>query len=322
MTGAKTSWSVGIIGCGQAGAYHAAAFAAQKDFVVAGCASRRVETAQTFGARFGARPYPSGPALLADDAIDVIAIVTPESVRLELLDEALGRHRDVFVEKPLYAANGQEQVTEDDYLAARDVLKTWDRDCSCFGVNYNYRTMPHLRRLKADVETGRLGRVKVARAWAHFACWSHVIDQLRWALGEVESVSALRSPQSLDRVATLRFADGCIGTLCGTSGRFERPALLRIELHGTHARASVEGVHGTYRRDPEDGDDSVIWTNPDVSGTVYASSFESSVAAYCEALRTGAPAPVSGDDGLAELAIEAAIDRSCRRGGPVRVPGV
>ena len=195
MTGAKTSWSVGIIGCGQAGAYHAAAFAAQKDFVVAGCASRRVETAQTFGARFGARPYPSGPALLADDAIDVIAIVTPESVRLELLDEALGRHRDVFVEKPLYAANGQEQVTEDDYLAARDVLKTWDRDCSCFGVNYNYRTMPHLRRLKADVETGRLGRVKVARAWAHFACWSHVIDQLRWALGEVEKrVGATKSP--------------------------------------------------------------------------------------------------------------------------------
>jgi myo-inositol 2-dehydrogenase/D-chiro-inositol 1-dehydrogenase len=320
MTAPKTSWNVGIIGCGHAGLHHAPAFDAQKDFVLAGCASRRVETAEIFGARFGARAYPSASALLADDAIDVIVIVTPESVRLELLEEALRRHRNVFVEKPLYAASGAEHVTEDDYLAAREVLKKWDPNYSCFGVNYNYRTMPHLRRLKTDVETGRLGRVKVARAWAHFACWSHVIDQLRWLLGEVESVSALRGAQSSDRVSTLRFASGCIGTLCGTSGRFERSALLRIELHGTEARASVEGVHGTYRRDHENGDDSVIWTNPDVSGTVYASSFQDSVTAYCEALRTGAPAPVSGDDGLAELAIEAAIDRSCRTGVPERVP--
>jgi predicted dehydrogenase len=174
--------------------------------------------------------------------------------------------------------------------------------------------------LKADVETGRLGDVKAALAWAHFACWSHVIDQLRWILGEVESVSALRSPLLLERVATLRFASGCIGTLCGTSGRFERPALLRVELHGTEARASVEGVHGTYRRDHENGDDSVAWTNPDVSGAVYESSFEESVAAYCDALRRGTAVPVSGDDGLAELAIEAAVERSCRTGAPQRVP--
>jgi predicted dehydrogenase len=222
--------------------------------------------------------------------------------------------------KPLHAAKGQANATEADYLGAKAVLGNWDRDQVNFGVNYNYRTMPHLRRLKADVATGRLGDMKATLVWAHFACWSHVIDQLRWILGEVESGSALRSPVSLERVATLRFASGCIGTLCGTSGRFERSALLRVELHGTEAQASVEGVHGTYRRDYENDNDSVAWTNPDVSGAVYATSFEESVAAYCDALRTGTSVPVSGDDGLAELAIEAAIDRSCRTEVPERVP--
>jgi predicted dehydrogenase len=260
--------------------------------------------------------------LLADDAVDVVVIATPESVRLELLGEALTRRRHLFVEKPLYAAKGQENVTEADYFGVKAVLSNWDRDQVSFGVNFNYRTMPHLRRMKADVETGRLGKVKAALAWAHFACWSHVIDQLRWMLGEVESVSALRSPISLERVATLRFASGCVATLCGTSGRFERPTLLRVELHGTDARASVEGVHGTYRCDYESDSDSVVWTNPDVSGAVYASSFAESVASYCNALRTGTSVPVTGDDGLAELAIEAAIDRSCRTGVPERVPAL
>ena len=40
---------------------------------------------------------------------------------------------------------------------------------------------------------------------------------------------------------------------------------------------------GPNNGDHENGDDSVIWINPDVSGTVYASSFQDSVTAYCEA---------------------------------------
>ncbi|ADB50376.1 Gfo/Idh/MocA family protein [Conexibacter woesei] len=318
MEDAKT-WTVGIVGCGHAGAHHAPAFAAQPGFELAGCASRRQETARAFGARHGADAYASPEALLDDDDVDVVVLTTPEWVRLELLEDALRRGRHLFVEKPLYAANGAKDVREQDHLDARRALTAWDRERTTFGVNFNYRTMPHLRQLKADVEAGRLGEVKVVRAWAHFACWPHVIDQLRWLLGEVESVAALSLGGQLDRVATLRFADGPIGTLCGTSGRFERASLLRIELDGTAARATVEGVHGSYRRDDEGGGDSVVWTNPDVAGQVYATSYTDSIAAYCAALRAGEPPPVSGDDGLAELAIEAAIDRSARTGAPQRV---
>lgn len=312
--------TVGIVGCGHAGSHHAPAFAAQEGFELVGCASRSAESARALAAQHGARAYGSPEELIADDAIELIVLTTPEWVRLELLEDALRRGRDLFVEKPLYAAKGAKDVREQDYLDVRRVMQAWDRERTTFGVNYNYRTMPHLRRLRDDVASGRLGELKGVRAWAHFACWPHVIDQLRWIVGEVESVAALSLDGQLDRVATLRFANGAIGTLSGTSGRFERPALLRVELDGTAARAAVEGVHGSYRRDDEEDGDSVVWTNPDVTGQVYATSYADSIAAFCAALRAGEPPPVSGDDGLAELAIEAAIDRSARSGAPQRVP--
>lgn len=313
------TWTVGIVGCGHAASFHAPAFAAQPGFELVGCASRSAQTAHEFGARHGARPYASPEALIADDGVDVIVVTTPEWARLELLEAALGRGRHLFVEKPLYAANGSNDVREQDYLDVRRALQGWERERTRLGVNFNYRTMPHMRRLKADVEAGRLGEIKGVRAWAHFACWSHVIDQLRWIVGKVESVAALKRDGELDRVATLRFADGPIGTLSGTSGRFQRAALLRIEIDGTAARAAVEGVHGSYRRDPEDGEDSVAWSNPDVTGAVYATSYADSIAAFCAALRAGRSLPVDGDDGLAELAIEAAIDRSARTGSSQHV---
>lgn len=313
--------TVGIVGLGHAASYHAPAFAAQEGFELVGCASRDPETTRAFAARHALTPYDSPQQLIADDAVELIVVTTPEWARLELLDDALRRGRHLFVEKPLYAANKAHDVREQDYLDVREVLRAWDRERTTFGVNFNYRTMPHLRRMKADVEAGRLGELKAVRAWAHFACWPHVIDQLRWLVGEVESVAALSAAgEHLDRVATLRFANGAIGSLSGTSGRFERDALLRIELDGTLARAAAEGVHGRYRRDHENGEDSVVWTNPDVTGQVYSTSYVDSIVAFCDALRAGEPPPVSGDDGLAELAIEAAIDRSARTGAPQRVP--
>jgi predicted dehydrogenase len=319
--GAERTWRVGIVGCGHAAAHHAPAFSAQPGFELAGCASRRPETACEFGRLHGARPYDSPEQLLADDEIDLVVLTTPEWVRLELLEDALRRGRQLFVEKPLYAANGYRDVRERDYLEAKRAVEGWDRDRTTFGVNYNYRTMPHLRRLKADVEEGNLGEVKVAVAWAHFACWPHVVDHLRWLLGGVESVSALPLDGHPDRVATLRFENGTICSLAATDGRFERPSLLRIELHGTRARAAAEGVEGRYRRDDESDGETVLWENPDVTGQVYSQSYIDSIADFCAALRAGEQPPVSGDDGLAELAIEAAIDRSMRSGSPQPVPG-
>ena len=51
----------------------------------------------------------------------------------------------------------------------------------------------------------------------------------------------------------------------------------------------------------------------------YNRSFEKSVDAYLDSVRTGAEPPVPGISGLQELQVEAALKRSIRLGRPVNV---
>jgi predicted dehydrogenase len=53
----------------------------------------------------------------------------------------------------------------------------------------------------------------------------------------------------------------------------------------------------------------------------YPESFDLSVKAYVEALQQGKPPPVSGEDGLAAMRLEAAIVRSAREGRNVTLAG-
>ena len=53
----------------------------------------------------------------------------------------------------------------------------------------------------------------------------------------------------------------------------------------------------------------------------YPESFDLAVKAYVEALQQGKPPPVSGDDGLAAMRLEAAIVRSNREGRSVTLAG-
>jgi predicted dehydrogenase len=176
--------------------------------------------------------------------------------------------------------------------------------------------------MKTDIADGTLGEILLVDGWAHLACWSHMIDLVQWWLGDIETVSALTSElgDGLDRVCTVSFAEGAIGTLVGASGVFERTSLLRIQVRGSSARGIVEGVNGSYRRLHESPSARIdAWPAPDVSGDYYSGSFASSIDGYCAALRAGTPPPVGVSAGLSELAVEAAVERSASTGQPVRV---
>ena len=69
----------------------------------------RAEIASSkIGRRFpGARPRPGSQAVLADDAIDAIAIATPVSTHFPLASAALEAGKHVFIEKPLAASSAE-----------------------------------------------------------------------------------------------------------------------------------------------------------------------------------------------------------------------
>jgi myo-inositol 2-dehydrogenase / D-chiro-inositol 1-dehydrogenase len=317
---------VGIVGCGDvARRFHAPAFAAQPDVSIVGCTSRSSASADRLAACYGASSHTTLEALISAQQPNLLVITTHESARIEPLELGLRAGCNLFVEKPLFASVDQDRITVEDYLETRRVLEGWDRSRTTLGVNFNYRTMPHMKRMEADIADGSLGEIKMVAAVVHLACWSHTIDLLQSWLGRIESVSALRrnDGENLDRVCVASFPNGVIGTLAAMAGTMSRASLLHIEVRGSRARGVAEGINGSYSRYDEAGEASVqLWPNPDAFGDYYTGSFRSSIDAYCAALRAGSPPPVSGDDGLAEMAVEAALDLSVRSAGAVAVSAI
>lgn len=315
------TFRVGIVGCGRmATRFHAPAFAAQPDCDVVACTSRTAAHAESLAATFGAQAYPDLLAMLDAADPDVVVISTADNAHLEPLQLALQRGKHVFVEKPLHSERGQEQVTWQDYEAAAAAMRLWDRTRSIVGINFNYRTMPHFRQLRADCDTGSLGDITLVDAAAHLNCWSHTIDLLRWWCGDVSEVFAYWDAGKLHRVVSLRFASGAIGTLVGARYDF-RDDLVRVEVHGSSARGLVTGLNGSYQRHAEDQTaPDTIWPRKDFGNDLFGPSFRLSVDAFCAAVRDGGRPLADGNDALAELAVEAAIQRSAETHAPVRVP--
>jgi predicted dehydrogenase len=142
---------------------------------------------------------------------------------------------------------------------------------------------------------------------------------LRWLVGDVVEVFAYRD-QGLDRTVALRFANGATGALVGATFNF-REDLIHLDLFGSEARGSIAGLNGSYHRRPEQsGEPEVVWPRRDFLNDNFGPSFRATIDAYCDALRAGRQPPIDGHDGLAELAVEAAIQRSVESQAPVTVP--
>lgn len=89
---------VAIVGCGRAGAQHAEAIAAAGCRVVALCDTDE-ERARELSASAGA-PARTLPGVLADGAVDVVAVCTPPDSHLALGLRALAAGRAAVIEKP------------------------------------------------------------------------------------------------------------------------------------------------------------------------------------------------------------------------------
>ncbi len=84
------------------------------------------------------------------DAYDAALVCTPDGPKVELLTYLLAHGKHVLVEKPLIAASAGEL----DHLKGLAVQQR----AVCYTA-YNHRFEPHLARVKALLDAGRIGRV-------------------------------------------------------------------------------------------------------------------------------------------------------------------
>jgi len=251
----------GIIGCGMIAAFHANAINAAGGTLTA-CFDTRPEAADKLAQQYqGCKPYQTLEAFLADSEIDIVTIGTPSGAHLEPAIAAAEAGKHIIVEKPL-------EITLE---RCQQIIAACEKNNVVAATIFPSRFHDSSLTLKSAIDAGRFGRltlgdaiVKWYRTQAYYdsgawrGTWEldgggalmnqaiHTIDLLTWLMGPVAEVSAhtaLLAHERIDvedtAVAALKFANGALGTVVGTTASY--PGYLkRIEISGSAGSAILE----------------------------------------------------------------------------------
>ena len=189
--------------------------------------------------------------LLLRDDIHVISVAAPDHLHAEMSVAALEAGKHVLCEKPMAMDLGE----------AREMVETVRRTGLKLMVNNVLRFYARFRHVKQMVAAGELGRIYAAEGdYIHNTLhlirtgWRgphrrsvttgggvHMLDLLRWIVGEIEEAMCYstygvltpeeaKSPDCM--LSVLRFRDGAIAKSM-TNMAAQRPALHNLVLYGT-----------------------------------------------------------------------------------------
>jgi predicted dehydrogenase len=212
-----------IVGYGYIGKIHALALRQlpliypdmASDFELVGVCMRSDEKAKRAAAEAGCpRWYSAYEDVLQDDEVSVVDLVTPNHLHLEMIEQAIRKGKHVLCEKPL-------SVTRNEAERVVNTLKTSDVS---LGMIFNYRFIPALMKAKEMLDKGLLGRIYNFRGeYFHTGyqnperplTWRmdfsksgggalvdmgvHVIDLVRYLLGDFDSVQAMTETYITER---------------------------------------------------------------------------------------------------------------------------
>ena len=246
---------------------------------------------------------------------DIVSVATPPETHRSIVEEcAAARVRLVVCEKPLALSSKDAQVMLEACRASDTILL----------VNHGRRFHPMIQAVKADLDKGRIGRPLSAVAVYSGGLWtggSHMVDLLRWFLGDVLWASGQRrGPCAEDGVepsydAHLWFRADITASLHVVDIRryvrfdltiFGEEGILALDEAGLRVRwGKAEASYplaGGYRHVVADEG---LHAPP--------TTFLREMATHAVAVLDGTEKPVStGEDGLACVRVLEAIERSSR----------
>jgi len=262
---------IGIIGYGFIGRVHAASYQAVPWVYPGGPRARLValatatqESAERAQAETGLPTTIDYREILRRDDVQVVSICTPNDSHYEILLAAIEAGKDIYCDKPLALNVSQAKEVA---AAARD-------RCGIYQMTFQYRFVPALLRARQYAREGFLGRVFSFRAsYLHAGyidperpmSWrldlarsgggavvdlgAHLIDLVRYILGEFRSVRALQRTYIAERpspvdgsllpvqvdditLAQVELTNGAIGTMELSRLATGTEDELRLEIHG------------------------------------------------------------------------------------------
>lgn len=221
----------GLIGAGGIGALRAAALQRAEGIELA--AVHDLDEARARKIAPGARFFPRAEQLFDSADVDAVVISTPPDSHEALATGALEAGKHVLVEKPMAPSVD----------ACRRMVDVARRHQRLLTVGYNHRYFPATKLVRDTVRSGEIGKLAHVRAYAGHsglsefkAPWmydaavmgggalfdngTHVIDLLRYVMGDAEEVCGMASngvwhlPGVEDNAfALIRSADGVIGSV-------------------------------------------------------------------------------------------------------------
>lgn len=323
----------GIIGIGTiANNAIAPAIQALPDGHLAAIVSRDRERADAFAEKHGAkRAYTDYGEMLADKDVDIVYIATPNALHAEQAIAAARAGKHVLCDKPLALTAKDAQGVVDACKEAGVKL----------GTNFQTRHQAASVEAKRLIDAGTIGDVVLAqvevgigaiplRGWrtdpdlagrgAVYNIGVHAYDLLRFLLSsEVSEVSAMADVGR----------SGALEVLALTLFRFQNGALAYVNanqtipnhqpdlsIYGTKgrivgARCTRPFLDGELRVLTEAGEQITPFTSKD--------AFKRAITAFHEAVQHDREPSASGSDGVRNVQITEAIERSMRDGVHVRL---
>lgn len=338
---------IAIVGAGLIGRRHAEAIQMAPGVRLTGLADPSPE-AEAFASSMGVPCFRDLDSLLAADLADGVILATPNQRHAEGALACIGAGLPVLVEKPLTS----------DLASARAVVAAADAAGIPLATGHHRRHNPLIARAKGLVDAGALGQIASVQGTTWFMKpegyfqpdWRrrkgagpvylnliHDIDLLQHFCGPVAQVhamdsSAIRGFEVEDTaVLILRFASGVLGTF-NTCDSAVAPWSWELTAHENRDYPAtgqncywIAGTAGSMSLP-----DLQLWQNPGerswwqpIGATRFPCDISDPLVRQAEqfgrTIRREEPPLVSGQDGLAALAVIEAVKESARTGRTVEV---
>jgi myo-inositol 2-dehydrogenase/D-chiro-inositol 1-dehydrogenase len=330
---------VALIGSGRMGAFHGETVGRRLPGArLVAVADPAPGAAERLAGRLGAdRAYADVQQVWDDPEVDAVVIASPARTHAGLVVAAAAAGKGVFCEKPMAVTLEDADRAIDAARAAGVVLQ----------VGFNRRFAPDWQAARALLDAGTLGTPRLLRSLTRdpggfdparvlpdtifLETLIHDFDTLRFlnpgaaAVEVFATADALVEPDWRDRglldtaVVVVRFDNGAVAT---AEACFEAAYGydVRGEVLGSTGMASMGDGRRTGMTFSGAGGRVVETVRGDQE--LFPGAYTAELLAFTDAVRTGTPASVTGEDARAALAIALAAAESVRAGRPVRLDEV
>jgi predicted dehydrogenase len=341
--------NVGIVGLGRWAKVLTRAAANSNRIKIVSAYSRAEDKRSAFAQEFGIQAVTDLPTLLADPQIEGVILTVPNEQHLPLAREVAKAGKHVYTEKPI-ASTLEEGLEIADLQQKYAVTVT---------VGHSARLLAGIRRIRAAIEAGELGRVAfieanfsneralelTPKAWRWYKDRApggplsqlaiHQFDVLHYLGGEIIEANAIVSKLSPvgaevdDQSMTLvKFVDGKIGYVgsCWTS-----PGVFAVRVFGSSGLMHYEIDFGVWDTPEKLHENSTLYIQRGKDGygkredlpVPRSDMFRAELDLFAQSCRSGNQNELSADNGNAAVAIVYAALRSIEEDGrSVRIADV